>query len=129
MRDTITLAQHFFVAAVRSLLVVALTLFGSLAAYVLYLFMRRRIRAYRSPLRNVPRPRKAHWLKSNFVDVQEGDAMNLQAEWVKTYGHILKCYSGFGVRISLFFCQNIRLYCIFDYPAVCSSPNSWPLTP
>jgi hypothetical protein len=124
MRDTITLARPSFGAAVRSLLVVALALFGSLAAYVLYNVVRRRIRAYRSPLRSIPGPRKAHWLKGNFVDVQESDAMNLQAEWLNTYGHVLKYYSTFGVRFPLLFCPNIRLYSIFDYPAFCSSPDS-----
>ena len=85
-------------AAFRFLCVVALALFVTLAAIVQFVVIRFRIHAYRSPLRSVPGPRKTHWLKGNFVDVQEGDAMRLQEEWAKTYGHVLKYYSFLGVR-------------------------------
>jgi hypothetical protein len=87
-------------AAFRFPSVVALALFVTLVALVLSMVIRFRIRAYRSPLQSVPGPRKAHWLKGNFVDVPEGDAMRLQEEWVKTYGHVLKYYSFFGVRFT-----------------------------
>ncbi|KAI0250884.1 cytochrome P450 [Lactifluus subvellereus] len=96
MHDTLTLAQHFFVAAVRFLFVVALALSGTSAAYVFYILICRRIRAYRSPLRDVPGPGTAHWLNGSFDDVPEADATRLQEEWVKTYGHVLKFHSRFG---------------------------------
>ncbi|KAH9973187.1 cytochrome P450 [Lactifluus volemus] len=40
--------------------------------------MRHRIRVYRSPLRSVPGPRNAHWVKGNFVDVPEENSTRLQ---------------------------------------------------
>jgi hypothetical protein len=98
MHDTLTLAQHFSVAAVHFLLVVALALFGTSAAYVFYITMCYSIRAYRSPLRNLPGPRNAHWLRGSFNDVPEEDSTRLLEEWVKTYGHVLKVHSRFGVR-------------------------------
>ena len=88
---------HILVAF-RFLCVVALVLFVTFATIVQFMVIRFRIRAYRSPLRNVPGPRKTHWLKGNFPDVQEGDALRLQEEWVKTYGHVLKYYTFLGVR-------------------------------
>ena len=98
MHDTLALAQHISVAAIRFVLVVALILSGTLAAYVFYMIMCRRIRAYRSPLRNLPGPRNAHWLNGSFNEVPEEDATRLLEEWVKTYGHVLKIHSRFGVR-------------------------------
>ncbi|KAN0109020.1 cytochrome P450 monooxygenase [Russula decolorans] len=57
--------------------------------------MRRRISAYRSPLRNVPGPGGAHWLKGNFTEVGEtdSDSTRLQEQWVRKYGHVLKFQS------------------------------------
>jgi hypothetical protein len=99
MLHKLILSQHFFIGVVRFLFVVALALFGLSTAYVLAILTRRHIRDFRSPMRSVPGPKKAHWLQGNFVDVPEPDAIRLQEEWVKTYGHVLKYYSLFGVRI------------------------------
>lgn len=90
---------ELFIPAVRSLFVVVLALCGLSAVYVLYGITRRRIAAIRSPLQNLPGPKKAHWFKGNFVDVREPDSMRLQEEWVRTYGHVLKYYTGLGVRL------------------------------
>jgi hypothetical protein len=109
MHDTLTLAQQFSVPALRFLFAVALALFGTSAAYVLYIIICRSIRAYRSPLRNLPGPRNAHWFNGNYNDVPEGDSTRLQEEWVKTYGHVLKVHSRFGVRCPSL-CPKIRLY-------------------
>jgi hypothetical protein len=98
MHDTLALAQHISVAAIRFVLVVALVLSGTLAAYVFYITICRSIRGYRSPLRNLPGPRNAHWLYGSFNEVPEEDATRLLEEWVKTYGHVLKVHSRFGVR-------------------------------
>lgn len=96
---------ELFIPVVRSLFAVALALCGVSAAYVLYVIARRRIAAIRSPLQNLPGPKKAHWFKGNFVDVREPDSTRLQEEWVRTYGHVLKYYSGLGVRLySLLIC-------------------------
>ena len=90
------------VPVLRSLFAAVLALCGASAAYVLYIIMRRRIAAYRSPLRNVPGPENAHWFKGNFVDVREPDSTRLQEEWVRTYGHVLKFYSTLAVRLFFF---------------------------
>ena len=111
-------------AAFRFLGVVALALFVTLVAVAHFMVIRFRIRAYRSPLRSVPGPRKTHWLKGNFPDVQEANAMRLQEEWVKTYGHVLKYYSFLGVRFILSFARN------FGYlEAFFRLPNFWLSTP
>jgi hypothetical protein len=109
MCHTLFLAQRYFVAAVRTFLVVALALFAISAAYVLYLLMRRRIREYRSPMRSIPGPKNTHWVKGNFVDVPEVNSIRLQEEWVKTYGHVLKYHSFFGVRISFSFLRHLSI--------------------
>jgi hypothetical protein len=99
-------SRHLMLLAfpvLRSLFVAALALCGALAAYVLCIFMRRRIAVYRSPLQNVPGPENAHWFKGNFADVREPDSTRLQEEWVRTYGHVLKFYSTFGVRLFFLF--------------------------
>jgi len=92
-------SRHLMLLAfpvLRSLFVAALALCGALAAYVLCIFMRRRIAVYRSPLQNVPGPENAHWFKGNFADVREPDSTRLQEEWVRTYGHVLKFHSTLG---------------------------------
>jgi hypothetical protein len=109
MRHTLFLAQRYFVTAIRTVFVVALALLAISATYVLYILMRRRIREYRSPLRSIPGPKNAQWLKGSFVDVPEVNSLRLQEEWVKTYGHVLKYYSFFGVRVSFLFSE-ICLY-------------------
>jgi hypothetical protein len=93
------LARHLRVlfVLVRSLVVVALALSALLASYVLYIIVKRRISAYRSPLRDLPGPERAHWFKGNFVDVAEPNSARLQEEWVRTYGHVLKYHSIIGV--------------------------------
>jgi hypothetical protein len=104
------LARHLRVlfVLVRSLVVVALALSALLASYVLYIIVKRRISAYRSPLRDLPGPERAHWFKGNFVDVAEPNSARLQEEWVRTYGHVLKYHSGLGVRP--FFVSFLRKY-------------------
>lgn len=102
MRDNFALVRCFLVPAVRSLFFLALALFGASATYISYVLMRRRISAYRSPLRNVPGPEKEHWIRGNFVDVFEGDSTRLQEEWVRTYGHVLKFHASFGVCFAFF---------------------------
>lgn len=98
-------SRHLMLLAfpvLRSLFVAALALCGALAAYVLCIFMRRRVAVYRSPLQNVPGPENAHWFRGSFVDVREQDSTRLQEEWVRTYGHVLKFYSTLGVRLFFF---------------------------
>ena len=73
-----------------------LALCGVTVAYMLYVLMGHRIVAYRSPLHNLPGPKNAHWFKGNFVDVREPDSTRLLEEWARTYGHVLKYYSGLG---------------------------------
>jgi hypothetical protein len=98
MRQMVIPPQHFFIAAARFVLLIALSLFGILATYVLFTIMQRRIRALRSPLRSLPGPKTTHWLRGNFADVAEPDSTRLQEEWVNTYGHVMKFYSAFLVR-------------------------------
>jgi hypothetical protein len=117
--------QHFFIAAARFVLLIASSLFGILATYVLLTIMQRRIRAFRSPLRSVPGPKMAHWLRGNFVDVLEADSNRLQEEWVNTYGHVMKFYSAFWVRFHFFYMSIIYI----DNLIVCRLPNSWSLIP
>jgi hypothetical protein len=95
----------FVVPVLRSFFAAMLALCGASAAYVLYIILRRRIAAYRSPspLRNLPGPKNAHWFSGSFVDVREMDSTRLQEEWVRTYGHVLKFYSIFGVRLFFLF--------------------------
>ncbi|KAH9965553.1 cytochrome P450 [Lactifluus volemus] len=95
MRQMVIPPQHFFIAAARFVLLIALSLFGILATYVLFTIMQRRIRALRSPLRSLPGPKTTHWLRGNFADVAEPDSTRLQEEWVNTYGHVMKFYSAF----------------------------------
>ena len=94
----------FVVPVLRSFFAAMLALCGASAAYVFYIILRRRIAAYRSPspLRNLPGPKNAHWFSGSFVDVREMDSTRLQEEWVRTYGHVLKFYSTFGVRLFFF---------------------------
>jgi len=102
MRDGFALARHFLPPIVRSLFFAAAALLGASATYVLYILTRRRILAYRSPLRNVPGPGGAHWFKGNFTAVQETDSTRLQEEWVREYGHVLKFQSTLWVRFPSF---------------------------
>jgi len=95
---TLQLGQYCLVPVLYSLFIATLGVCGVVVAYVLYVLVCRRIAAYRSPLQNVPGPDNVHWFKGNFVDVREPDSTRLQEEWVRTYGHVLKYYSGFAVR-------------------------------
>jgi hypothetical protein len=95
---TVQLGRCWLVSVLYSLFIAMLALFGVAVTYVLYVFMRRRIVAYRSPLQNLPGPKNAHWFKGNFVDVRELDSSRLQEEWVRTYGHVLKYHAGLAVR-------------------------------
>ena len=94
----LSLCRTSLVAAARTLFVFALALFALPATYILCVLILGQIRAYRSPLRNLPGPKKAHWLKDNFIDVHEPDSLRMQEEWVKTYGHVIRLHSRFGVR-------------------------------
>ncbi|KAI9443955.1 cytochrome P450 [Lactarius indigo] len=93
MQDS--LFQSLVVAA-RAIFIPAFVLFALSATYILYVIILGRIRAYRSPLQNVPGPKEAHWLSGDFADVQEPDSSRLQEEWVRTYGHVVKYHSRFG---------------------------------
>jgi hypothetical protein len=124
MCHTLILAQRFLVVAIRPLMVVALLLFAIPAAYVLVVVIHRLIRAYRSPMRSVPGPKNAHWSKGSFVDVSEEDSLRLQEEWVKTYGHVLRYHSVFGVRF-FFTCSFSGTIQSMSYFVYFRSPNSW----
>ena len=102
------LGRSWLVPALYSLFIAMLALCGVAVAYVLYVFMRRRIVAYRSPLQNLPGPKNEHWFKGNFVDVREPDSLRLQEEWIRTYGHVLKYHSGLAVRhFSIALCRRL----------------------
>ncbi|KAH9030860.1 cytochrome P450 [Lactarius deliciosus] len=92
----VSLCQQSLVLAARTVFISALALFSLSAIYILYVLVRAHVRAYRSPLQHVPGPKEAHWLKGNFVDVQEPNSSRLQEEWVKTYGHVARYHARFG---------------------------------
>ncbi|KAH9054511.1 cytochrome P450 [Lactarius vividus] len=97
MQDSLSfLCRQSFVIAARAVLIPVLLLLALSTTYILYVLIRGRIRAYRSPLQNVPGPKEAHWLSGDFVDVQEPDSSRLQEEWVRTYGHVVRYHSRFG---------------------------------
>jgi hypothetical protein len=95
---------ELLIQVVRVLFVVVLALGGVSVVYVLYLFTHHRIAAIRSTLRNLPGPENMHWFKGNFVDVAEPASARLQEEWVRTYGHVLKYYAVFAVRLFSLLC-------------------------
>jgi hypothetical protein len=101
MCDSFALARLVLVGIVRPLVFAASAFIGVSATYVLYILMRRRLSAYRSPLRNIPGPGGARWFKGNFSEVQETDSTRLQEEWVRKYGHVLKYQSFLWVRFAL----------------------------
>ncbi|KAH8977522.1 cytochrome P450 [Lactarius hatsudake] len=97
MQDSLSfLCRQSLVIAARAIFIPALLFFALSAIYILYVLILGRIRAYRSPLQNVPGPKEAHWLSGDFVDVQEPDSSRLQEEWVRTYGHVMRYHSRFG---------------------------------
>ncbi|KAH9005441.1 cytochrome P450 [Lactarius hatsudake] len=97
MQDSLSfLCRQSLVIAARAIFILALLFFALSAIYILYVLILGRIRAYRSPLQNVPGPKEAHWLSGDFVDVQEPDSSRLQEEWVRTYGHVMRYHSRFG---------------------------------
>ena len=98
MHDSLLLSPHLLMVAARALFVSALILSALSVTYIFYVLILGRVRAYRSPLRNLPGPEEAHWLSGDFVDVHERDSSRLQVEWVRTYGHVIKYHSRFGVR-------------------------------
>ena len=108
--DTLLLCQQLLTVAARTLVISALVLSALPATYILSVLILGQIRAYRSPLRNLPGPSKGHWLSGNFIDVQEPDSSRLQEEWVKTYGHVIRYHSRFGVRS--YFIHSIRGACL-----------------
>ena len=114
---------QWLVSVLYSLFIAMLALFGVAVAHVLYVFTRRRILAYRSPLQNLPGPKNAHWFKGNFVDVREGDSSRLQEEWVRTYGHVLKYHSSLAVRHFFHDCLSSFYQCyrtiFFEFGLTC----------
>jgi hypothetical protein len=102
MHDSFALARFILASIVRPFVFATSAFIGVSATYVLYILMRRRILAYRSPLRNVPGPGGARWFKGNFTEVQETDSTRLQEEWVRKYGHVLKYQSLLWVRFTFF---------------------------
>jgi hypothetical protein len=103
MLDSFALARHFLAPVIRSLFFAVSALIVASATYVLYILARRRILAYRSPLRNVPGPEGAHWFKGNFTAVLEPDSTRLQEEWIRKYGHVLKFQSTLWVHFPFSF--------------------------
>ena len=98
MHHTLHLWTHSLVATTRALFICALVLFVVSVTYIVYGLILRRVRAHRSLLQSLPGPDKAHWLRGNFVDVQESESSRLQEEWVNTYGHVMRYQARFGVR-------------------------------
>lgn len=96
MHGSLLLCRQLLVIAARALFIPALALSALSAIYILYVLILAHVRAHRSPLRNVPGPKKAHWLRGDFVDAQEPDSLRLQEEWVRTYGHVTRFHSRFG---------------------------------
>ena len=107
VHETLLLCPHLLVVAAHTLFILALVLSALSAIYILYVLILRRVRTHCSPLQNLPGPDKAHWLRGDFVDVQEADSSRLQEEWVRTYGHVMKYHSRFGVRL-YYSCHSIR---------------------
>ena len=85
---------QLLVAAAHALFVIALIA----ATFIFYILILGQIRAYRSPIRNLPGPKKGHWLYGNFHGIHEPDSTRMQEEWVRTYGHVIRYHSRFGVR-------------------------------
>lgn len=102
MQDSLALARLILYPIVRSLIFATSAFIGVSVAYVLYILIRRRISAYRSPLRNLPGPSGAHWFRGNFTEVQETDSSRLLEEWVQKYGHVLMYQSHLWVRFLFF---------------------------
>ncbi|KAF8267241.1 cytochrome P450 [Lactarius quietus] len=96
VHEFLFVCRQLLVAAPRALFISALALSALPAIYILYVLILGQIRAYRSPLRDLPGPKKAHWLSGDFIDVHEPDSSRLQEEWVKTYGHVIRYHSRFG---------------------------------
>ncbi|KAH9005440.1 cytochrome P450 [Lactarius hatsudake] len=92
----VSLCRQSLVLAARTVFISALLFFTLSAIYILYVLILAHVRAYRSPLQHVPGPKEAHWLKGNFVDVQEPNSSRLQEEWVRTYGHVARYHARFG---------------------------------
>ncbi len=128
MRDSLALDRHFLTPIVRSLLFATSAFIGVSVTYVLYILMRRRISAYRSPLRNVPGPGGAHWLKGNFTAVPETDSTRLQEEWVRKYGHVLKFQSTLWVSFHFYAPGSSPNTFQYDHLALCRCRNYWPWT-
>ncbi|KAH9169235.1 cytochrome P450 [Lactarius sanguifluus] len=96
MQDSLSfLCRQSLVITARAIFIPVFLFFALSAVYILYVLILGRIRAYRSPLQNIPGPKEAHWLNGDFVDVQEPDSSRLQEEWVRTYGHVLRYHSLF----------------------------------
>ncbi len=98
MGHSLLLCRQLLVTAIRAAFFSASAVSVLATTYLLYILVPGLVRSCRSPLRNVPGPKKAHWLKGNFVDVREQDSSYLQEEWVRTYGHVTRYSSYFGVR-------------------------------
>ena len=129
MRDSFTLARLILTAIVCPLIFATSAFIGVSATYVLYILMRRRISAYRSPLRNVPGPGGANWFKGNFTEVPETDSTRLQEEWVRKYGHVLKFQSLLWVCFPFFFPLEISVSCAkYDRLALCRHRSYSPWT-
>ena len=126
VHGTLLLYRPLLVAAARKLFISALALSALPVTYILYVLILGQIRAYRSPLRKLPGPKKGHWLKGDFIDVQEPDSSRLQEEWVKTYGHVMRYHSRFGVHSYFFHPFRGRTYGVYAAPRLLSS---WPSTP
>ncbi|KAI0260279.1 cytochrome P450 [Gloeopeniophorella convolvens] len=96
LNTTLPFGHQLLVSALRAIAAAATAFIGACLAYVFWVMAYRRLRSFRSPLRDLPGPAKAHWFKGNFVDVQEPDATRLQEEWIQKYGHVIRYHSGLG---------------------------------
>ncbi|KAJ7063670.1 cytochrome P450 [Mycena amicta] len=72
----------------------AVSVGGSLGAYVLYHVLRLLYSEYRSPLRHLPGPKSTHWLFGNIRDIWKAENSVLHEQWVREHGDTIK-YKGF----------------------------------
>ena len=124
MHDSSALVRLILAAIDRPLVFVISAFIRVSATYVLYILTPRRISAYRSPLRGVPGPEGARWLKGNFIEVQETDSTRLQEECVRKYGHILKYQSRLWVRFPFKSLAALNM----NRLTLCGHRDYWPWT-
>ncbi|KAI0058332.1 cytochrome P450 [Artomyces pyxidatus] len=75
-----------------------LALVASLGVFVLYKFVAAHIRAYKSPLRDLPGPKRLGFAFGSFPGIPEFEGTRLQEQWTQQYGHTYKFHSFFGTQ-------------------------------